>query len=183
MTQLKVTDLKKELKKLDQTEVIQLITDLYKLSDDVKQYLSSKFIGEEANAILFDKAKKAITDEFFPSRGSAKLRLNEAKKAITDFKKITGDNERTVDLMLYYVEIGTEFTNAYGDIDSRFYNSMISMYGKVVVECQKYETFFLTFKDRLYKVIIDSNRIGWGYHEALCEKYYELANFMGDEME
>lgn len=183
MTQLKVTVLKKELKKLDQTEIIQLITDLYKLSDDVKQYLSSKFIGEEANAILFDKAKKAITDEFFPSRGSAKLRLNEAKKAITDFKKITGDNERTVDLMLYYVEIGTEFTNACGDIDSKFYDSMISMYGKVAVECEKNESFFLKFKDRLFKVIRDSNGIGWGYHDALCVIYYEIADFMGDEVE
>ena len=34
--------------------------------------------------------------------------------------------------MLYYVEMGVQFTNAYGDIDEAFYNSMESMYERAV---------------------------------------------------
>jgi len=82
--------------------------------------------------------------------------------------------------MLYYVELGTEFTNTYGDIDDRFYDSMNSTYDKVIEECNKNEEHYKIFKDRLYGVIEDSSGTGWGYHEALCESYYAL-DWLEDE--
>jgi hypothetical protein len=42
MTLLKLNELKKELKEFDQKEMIQLISELYKLNNDVQQYLSNK---------------------------------------------------------------------------------------------------------------------------------------------
>ncbi|PET75582.1 hypothetical protein CN514_03890 [Bacillus sp. AFS001701] len=90
------------------------------------------------------------------------------------FKKLSSDDYRTVDLMLFYVENGTEYTNMYGDIDSKFYSSMITMYDKVVVECNKNEDFFNSFKERLYSVVQKSEGIGWGYHDCLYDIYYSL---------
>jgi hypothetical protein len=49
---------------------------------------------------------KKIKNEFFPDRGLGKRRLTEAKREITAFKKSTNDEKRTVDLMLFYVEMG-----------------------------------------------------------------------------
>ncbi|EKN69014.1 hypothetical protein P9E76_14100 [Schinkia azotoformans] len=108
------------------------------------------------------------------------MRLGEARDAITNFKKITGDQLRTLDLMLFYVEVGTEFTNTYGDIDGRFYDSMISMYNKVISECAKDEKLFKIFHDRLSSVIEDSSGIGWGYHDALWDLYLSL-EWVADE--
>ncbi|HHY74279.1 MAG TPA: hypothetical protein GX497_13855 [Bacillus bacterium] len=102
------------------------------------------------------------------------MRLSEARNAIANFKKITGDQLRTLDLMLFYVEVGTEFTNTYGDIDGKFYDSMVSMYNKVIIECDKDENLFKIFRDRLYAVVEESDGIGWGYHDDLCELYYSL---------
>ena len=174
MTKLTLSVLKKELKQFEQKELIQLIAELYKLNDDVKQYVSNRFIGEEAILALYETTKKKINNEFFPERGFGKMRLKEAKSAISNFKKLAGDHEKTVDLMLYYVEVGTQFTNTYGDIDGPFYDSMISMYGKVTDACNQDGALFHTFKERLYEVMEEARGIGWGYYDCLCDCYYSI---------
>ncbi len=116
-----------------------------------------------------------MLDEFFPAKGFGKMRLTKAKSAITNFKKLTNDHLKTVALMLFYVEVGTEFTNTYGDIDERFYNSMLSMYNKVIMECEKDEKLFHDLKNRLYDVVIKSDGIGWGYHDGLEDLYYSIS--------
>lgn len=174
MAKLKVNELKKELKGLGQKELIQLICELYKLNKDVQHYLSNQLIGEEAIIDLYEKTKKTIQAEFFPERGFGKMRLGEAKNAITNFKKLSNDELKTLDLMIFYVEMGTEFTNTYGDIDSKFYNSMLSMYDKVIMECDKKEKLFITFQERLYSIIEEAEGIGWGYHDGLCDIYYSI---------
>lgn len=174
MSLLKLNELKNKLKTLDQKELIQLISEIYKVNKDVQHYLSNKFKGEEAIQDLYEQTKKKVNDEFFPERGFGKMRLGEAKKAISNFKKLSLDELKTVDLMLFYVELGTEFTNTYGDIDARFYDSMVSMYDKVVIECNKKEEFFDLFKNRLYSIVEESRGIGWGYHDDLGEIYYSI---------
>jgi hypothetical protein len=183
MAKIKITELKKKLKGFENKELTELIVELYKFNDDVKQYLSSKFIGEEANTQLYEAAKKKIKDEFFPERGFGKMRLNVAKKAITDFKKITGDLGRTLDLMLFYVEMDTAFTKTYGDVEERFYNSMASMYDKVATECEKDKALFLKYRERLYAVVQKSARTGWGYHDDLSSIYDSLERAMKAEVE
>ncbi|PMC35752.1 hypothetical protein CJ195_18415 [Bacillus sp. UMB0899] len=174
MSTLKVAELKKSLKQLEHKELVQLISDLYKMNSDVKDYLSIQFGGGEIVQELYKKAKMKIQDEFFPQRGMPKLRLTEAKKAITDFKKMAGDSDQVIDLMLFYVEMGTEYTNAYGGIDDRFYTSMLSMYDKVAVACDKDEQLYLKLKDRLYSCVSMADGIGWGFHDTLCEIYYSI---------
>jgi hypothetical protein len=102
------------------------------------------------------------------------MRLGEAKNAILNFKKLSSDDHKTLDLMLYYVELGTQFTNTYGDIDAKFYDSMVSMYNKVVNECNKNEKFYNIFKDRLYSIVLETEGIGWGYNYSICDIYYSL---------
>ena len=57
----------------------------------------------------------------------------------------------------------TEFTNTYGDIDGPFYDSMISMYGKVTDACDKDEELFHTLNDRLYDVVEKTE----GFHQLV----------------
>ncbi|MDF2859216.1 MAG: Plasmid pRiA4b ORF-3-like protein [Neobacillus sp.] len=45
---IKISELKRHLKEYDQTELIQLIVELSKINKDVQNYLSSKFLGDEA---------------------------------------------------------------------------------------------------------------------------------------
>jgi hypothetical protein len=93
---IKVTDLKKQLKQYTQTELINLVVDLFKANKEVQNFLSSKFLGAEATEVLFIEAQKNIKNEFYPDKGIRKLRLAEAKKVITTFKKTTNDEKQTV---------------------------------------------------------------------------------------
>ena len=52
-----------------------------------------------------------------------------ARQDIRDYQKATADLTGTIDLMLTYVEQGTQFTKTYGDIDERFYDSLESVLG------------------------------------------------------
>lgn len=171
---LKVSELKKQLKNYDQKQLIQLVADLYKINKDVQSYLSVQFLGEEAVSELFNEAKITVGNEFFPSKGYGKLRLSEAKKAISNFKKTTNNHLLTTELMLYYVEQGVEFTNTYGDIDERFYISMETMYEKVIKICNEEKEFIQIFKERLKTVVTDTDGIGWGFHDQLAGCFGEL---------
>jgi hypothetical protein len=84
MMKIKVTDLKKELKQYTQTELINLVVELFKANKEVQNFLSSKFLGVEATEVFFLEAQKNIKNEFYPDKGFGKLRLAEAKKVITN---------------------------------------------------------------------------------------------------
>lgn len=82
-------------------------------------------------------------------------------KVNNQLKKLTDDYYRTVELMLFYVEVGTEFTNTYGDIDMKFYDSMYYTFDKVAMECEKDESLFKELNNRLYQdsCFFDPNKI------------------------
>ncbi|MFD1037795.1 hypothetical protein ACFQ3N_05145 [Virgibacillus byunsanensis] len=85
VTKLKIPELKRNLKEYDQKELINLVSELYKLNDNVQQYLSVKFLGEETTNDLFKNSQKEIEDEFFPDRGFGKMRLAKARSSISNF--------------------------------------------------------------------------------------------------
>lgn len=171
---IKVTDLKKRLKDYEQKELIDLVVEVFKASKEAENYLSSKFIGDEVIEELYKKARKKIENEFFPDRGFGKLRLAEAKKEITAFKKATNDKKRTVDLMLFYVEQGVEFTCSYGDINESFYSSMVKMFDQVAMECDRDEELYKEFSTRLEDILSKADGIGWGFVEALEESFFSI---------
>ncbi|WP_238579093.1 DUF6155 family protein [Neobacillus niacini] len=177
---IKVTDLKKQLKQYDQKELIELVVEMFKNNKDIQNYLSSKFLGDQAIEVLFNQARKRIENEFFPDRGFGKLRLADAKKEIIAFKKATNEQKRTVDLMLFYVEQGVEFTSSFGDISEGFYSSMIKMFDQVAIECDQAEDLYKAFSTRLRDVVSMSPE-GWGFKEALMDAYYTIEWVHDDE--
>jgi Family of unknown function (DUF6155) len=180
MMKIKVTELKKQLKHYDQKELIELVVEMFKTNKDVQNFLSSKFLGDEAIEIFFKQARKKVENEFFPDRGHGKLRLAEAKKEITTFKKTTNDQKRTVDLMLFYVEQGVKFTCTYGDISEGFYTSMIKMFEQVAEECDRDEELYKAFSSRLDSVVSVAPD-GWGFQEALLDSYYTIEWVIDEE--
>jgi hypothetical protein len=173
IVKIKVTELKKQLKQYDQKELVELIVEMFKNNKDVQNFLSSKYLGDEAIEVLFTQARKKVENEFFPDRGHGKLRLAEAKKEINAFKKATNDQKRTVDLMLFYVEQGVEFTCSFGDISEGFYTSMIKMFDQVAEECNQDEELYNAFSSRL-DTVVSVALDGWGFQEALLESYYTI---------
>ena len=99
-------------------------------------------------------------------------RLSVARKAVTDYKKIATAPEGIIDVMLYYVEVGVQFTNTYGDINEAFYNSMESMYAQACKQIREHHREEL-FDKRAYALVEATRHIGWGFHDGLQDIYNE----------
>ncbi len=69
-----------------------------------------------------------------------------------------------------YVERGTQFTVDYGDIDAWFYESLESMFSKVLETLQKSDEGTVDhFLPRLESIVYRAHNIGWGYYDAISD--------------
>jgi len=152
-----------------------LVKDLYETSVDNRDFLHARFQAEEDSGPALEKYRRRIVDEFFTRRGlMGKLRLSEARKAIRDYRKATGNLAGKIELMLTYVENGTEFTQQFGDIDEAFYGSLESVCNAV---CNDMVALLLKegtelhprFRERIQHLDDHADRIGWGYGDNLRE--------------
>lgn len=166
-----LTDIKKELKKLERDKLIDLVADLYKKNKSVKEFFDFYIDPDERE--LFNKYREKVFNAFYPKRGF-NLKLKDGKTAISDFKKLDPSSELLADLMLYYVETGVEFTNEFGDISEGFYSSLEKTYLGALTLMRK-ENLLDKFADRALKVVTDTSDIGWGFHDYLagvCADFY-----------
>jgi len=167
---MKIKDLKQYLDTRSMEQLVAEISDMFSKIDSVRDYYQSKLnLGYSAE--VSEKYKSSIKNEFFPSRGFGRARLSVARKAVSDYKKVSASKFGLADVMLYYVEMGVQFTNAYGDIDEAFYNSMESMYERAVKYIAQHEMRG-QFEDRCRRIVTDTSGIGWGFHDGL-ESIYE----------
>lgn len=168
------SEIKKRLEPFDKKELINVIKDLHSLSKENKNFLSARFASDKNQ--IFKKYKEKVVEPFYPANGRfGSLKLAPAKKAINDYKKASNDLLGTLDLMLTYVESGTEFTCEYGDIDENFYNSLESvLFNFQELISSKSEDYLDDFKDRLIKLRNKASGLGWGYGDTVDEIIDEL---------
>lgn len=164
-----LTTLKQHLKQASKEELIDEISELFKTFKSVKEYYQLK-LSPETEQYVGENYKQTIEHEFFPARGFGKARLSAARKAVNDYKKVCRDPAALVDMMLFYVEQGVKFTDAYGDIDEPFYNSMESMFESATKAIAKYGLQGVA-KRRCRTIVQDTSQTGWGFHDALREIY------------
>ena len=107
------------------------------------------------------------------------MHLAEARKAIRDYRKATGNVVGTIELMLTYVEYGTRFTCEYGSIDAPFYGSLESVLREMVtLLCQEGPDLYPRFRDRLEQLATIADHIGWGYGDCVRDQ----VGYLEDEL-
>ena len=155
-------------------ELINLLGELYQLNKENKYFISARCSEtcEEAIKPYRLLIKQLISPDI--RYGDERIEKTKAKKAISDYWKASGDNNGKIDLMLYYVECGTEFTLTYGDIDESFYNSLSSMFSHAVNEIKKSpkNEALGDFIHRLRAIVNDAKNIGWGYGDDVSELFH-----------
>ncbi len=162
--------------------LIALVKDLYDASPDNRDFLQARFQAEEAAGAALEKYRGKIVEQFFPARGDGKLKLNELRKAIRDYRKATGNLVGTIDLMLTYVENGTEFTHPFGDINESFYNSLESVLNEMAqLLMREGSELYSQFRERVQHLTAHADGIGWGYGDALRDQVYQLENELAGE--
>jgi hypothetical protein len=184
-TSVKWPQIKSVLASLDKLELIALLKDLFDHSIESRAFLSARFLAEGVPDAILDKYRKRIVEQFFPKRGQGKLDLRSARRTIRDYRKATSDPAGTVDLMLTYVESGTEFTNQFGDINESFYNSLESVLDEMVGLLRTAEgaALYPRFQDRVSRLARAASGIGWGYGDHVAEQVELLETEVGKHWE
>ena len=169
------------LKKMDNQQIVSIIKDLYVLNKINKTFLSTKLLPTSFDKIL-EESKKTIENQFFPKRGYGKCNLAVVKKVISDYKAITKDTFGCLDLMLTYVEQGTDFVNQYGDIQENAYSSMESVFEKFSGIIKKKENIpsFEAFRIRIEDLEKNVQGIGYGFGDHMSWIIDELLQFFKD---
>jgi hypothetical protein len=165
-------DVKTVLSQQSMPELLQLIRDLYALRPEVKDFLHARFL---TSAQTLAPYKHTIQQSLAPDVIHGEdLDLARGRKAISDYKKATKDPVGTLDLMVYYVECGTQFTVNYGDIDEGFYASLEAMFTQVVTRLQHSDQDTIDrFLPRLRGLVRQAQGIGWGYYDTIAETLEE----------
>ncbi len=172
-----LTNIKKELKKLDKDKLIDLVADLYQKNKSVKEFFD--FYVNPNERELFEKYRDKVFEAFYPKRGY-NFKLKDAKQAISDFKKLGASLNLLADLMLFYVETGVKFTNDYGDVNQTFYKSLATTFVDSLTLMRK-ENLLDKFEDRVGKVVDDTSGIGWGFHDYLVQVWVDFYPTEDDE--
>lgn len=162
--------------------LIALVKELYEVSPDSRDFLQARFQTEADDGAALEKHRRKIVDQFYPARGDGKLKLAEARKAIRDYQKATGNLAGGIDLMLTYVENGTESTREFGDINESFYNSLESVLNEMVgLLLRESPESYPRFRERIQWLATLADGIGWGYGDAVRDQVFCLEQKLGQK--
>lgn len=147
-----------------------------------RDFIHANCFAEEVGDAVLASYRRKIVDQFFPTRGEGKLKLSEARKAIRDYGRATGNIPGVAELMMIYVENGAQFTCQYGDIDERFYSSVESVLAEFAELLRaKDRSLYPKFKSRLEKIEQSTKNVGWGFHDYISEVVWLLEKELGGE--
>ena len=160
--------LKKYLQQtLSKEQVIEVMIELYDARKEVKEYLEF-YLAPDSNAEL-EKCKKAIRQEFFPTRGfSEKPSFAKCRKIISDFQKLKTEPTYVADLMLFYIEQGCEYTVTFGDMWEQYYTTLESNFNKAMKFIFMHG-LLATYYERIEKLLNNASNCGWGFYDTLSD--------------
>lgn len=155
--------------------LIDLVRELYDASPANQDFLHTRLKVNEDDTSALKPYLDRITSQFKMTRGTIKLDLAEARRAIREYRRATKNVAGTMELMLTFVEFGTEFALEYGDIDSRFYSSLSAGLREMAdLICSEGRNYYPRFRDRIQNLNANSGSIGWGYGDLLSETIFGI---------
>lgn len=166
------SDVKKSLAGHSKAGLLGLIADLYDYSVQNRNFLYARF---STGTDPLKPYKKIVGHALYPNvMKNDPVRIADAKRAIADYKKAIGDQEGLLELMLFFVETGTEFTAEFGDMDENFYLAHERMFKKAVDLLLTFDEEIIdAYYSRFEKVVSLSDSVGWGYHDTLADIFHE----------
>ncbi len=149
-------EVNKELKKMDKTEIMKLISEMYKKIPRAKEFLDIYATGDIKK--LAEKYKSQIEKYVYPFGNQMVLREKEAKKLIQEIRKLK-IVELNIELELHYVMCCLDIIRDFGYWDESYYNSIATMYynaTKGIVEIGKENEY----REQLISICANSQEYG-----------------------
>jgi hypothetical protein len=157
---------KVQLETFDRQELVRLIGDLYRASSANRRFLETRLVPDSAGLEVY---RRIVASAIYPDPFSKRpISIRDAAAAIVEYKRSTGDLAGTVDLMLIFVEAGTEQAVDLGYGDDAYFNALVSRLKAVakgfddLPEAVRSNTI-----TRLERIRSRAKHIGWGYGDVV----------------
>jgi hypothetical protein len=159
-------DVKVSLERMDRAGLLGVIRDLYEAGDLNRRFLHARFVPA---APVLDEYRRLVRNAVFPDPLSQRpIRLRDGTTTITEYKRATGDLAGTVDLMLEFVEAGTEQAADLGYGDDAYFAALERKMKDVVQSLDALsEADRRAVTARLITLGEYQETIGWGYGDFL----------------
>ena len=165
-------DVKKELEKLDQEELIHHISELYKKHKPVKEYFD--FFANPDEDELLEEFKGRIHGGFYPKSGK-KLKVYKARKAINDFKKLAYSAEKIASLLIYFTQISTLYARENKLKTEAFYLRIENSFEAALKHMQQ-SMILEQFRDECLLIIERCEPMPWNCHSHMTSIFEEFYN-------
>lgn len=155
-------DIKMKLRAFDRKGLVGLVHDLYEASAANRRFLQAR-LRPSPSAV--EQYRRLVAEAVYPDPFSRRrVSLRDATAAITEYRRSTGDVAGTVDLMLTFVEAGTEQAADLGYGDEDYFSALEN---KLDAIAKSWRTVpgeaRAKAATRLARVQQRSKHIGWGF--------------------
>ena len=160
--------IRKQLDPFDRAGLIGLIEDLYRADLNNRRFLESRLLNDTG---VIEEYRRKIVRAIYPDPFSRRpISIRDASAAIAHYTKATGDRIGTIDLLVSFVEAGTEQSADLGYGDDKYFAALE----------RKIEAIDNAFDDlpaearagilrRLNGVRQRAEGIGWGYGDYVAD--------------
>lgn len=171
--------IRKQLRQKDPDQLVGILKGLYDLSPGNKAFLRLQFSESPQDTEFLEKCRQRVIQAIYPPKREFPdyPKFTQARKAVNEYKKVTGDVNGIVDLLLIYVERGTAFTSDFGDIDAPFYERLetaLSNAADLIKASPTRVQLYQIFRDRFLRLRKDAGWMGWGYGDMVNDIISEL---------
>jgi hypothetical protein len=162
------SNVKASLSSMDRAGLVGVIRDLYDASTANRRFLHARFVPAAATLDEYrDLVHKAVFPDPFSQRP---IRLRDAAAAITDYKRSTGDPVGVVDLLLTFVEAGTDQAADLGYGDESYFSTLERKLAEAVSMLDALPDEALgNAAARFSRLAEYQDQIGWGYGDYLAD--------------
>jgi hypothetical protein len=113
---------RKKLELLDRAGLVALVHDLYDANAASRRFLEARFLSSSTS---LEKYRRLVVDAVYPDPFSRRqVSVRDATMKITEYRRSTGDVAGMVDLMLTFLEAGTEQAADLGYGDESYFGAL-----------------------------------------------------------
>ena len=164
----KWSDVKARLEAIDRKGLVSLLGDLYNANVANRRFLHSRLTpGSRA----IEEYRRLVADAIYPDPFSKRrVSVRDAGAAIVEYRRSTGDTSGTVDLMLTFVEAGTEQAADLGYGDEAYFDALQIRLDAVAKEFDTLPAEVrANVRARLGRIQERAHHVGWGFGDAVDE--------------
>jgi hypothetical protein len=160
------SDVKVNLNGFDRAGLLGVIRSLYEANAANRRFLHARFVP---TASALEEYRNLVQAAVFPPPlGQRPVRLREASAAIAEYQRSTGDLGGVVDLLLTFVEAGTEQAADLGYGDDAYFATLERKVKEVVAALDALpDSVRGEATTRLVRLAEYQDLLGWGYGDFL----------------